>query len=85
MIDFELAIRFSADIPVEERVCVGLPSGGSLPGPSARPMPPEVLSGNPYDPFKLDVWQLGESISDFKVRPIYAATSALLILIVSAR
>ncbi|PIL28177.1 hypothetical protein GSI_09714 [Ganoderma sinense ZZ0214-1] len=42
------------------------PSGGSLPGPSGRPMPPEVLSGEPYDPFKLDVWQLGKSVSDFK-------------------
>ena len=68
MIDFELAIRFPADIPQEERVCVGLPSGGSFPGPSERPMPPEVLSGEPYDPFKLDVWHLGKSFSDFKVR-----------------
>ncbi|PIL28179.1 hypothetical protein GSI_09716 [Ganoderma sinense ZZ0214-1] len=68
MIDFELAIRFPLDSPKEERVCVGRPSGGSesLPGPSGRPMPPEVLSGQPYDPFKLDVWQLGNSISDLK-------------------
>nr|VWP02319.1 Serine/threonine-protein kinase SMU1 (EC [Ganoderma boninense] len=67
MIDFELAIRFPLDSPKEARVCIGRPSGGSLPGPSGRPMPPEVLSGEPYDPFKLDVWQLGNSISDFKV------------------
>ncbi|PIL28181.1 hypothetical protein GSI_09718 [Ganoderma sinense ZZ0214-1] len=66
MIDFELAIRFPLDSPKEARMCVGRPSGGSLPGPSGRPMPPEVLSGEPYDPFKLDVWQLGNSISDFK-------------------
>nr|VWO99831.1 N/A [Ganoderma boninense] len=66
MIDFELAVCFSLDSPEEERVCIGRPSGGSLPGSSGRPMPPEVLSGKPYDPFKLDVWQLGKSISDFK-------------------
>ncbi|PIL24527.1 hypothetical protein GSI_14283 [Ganoderma sinense ZZ0214-1] len=66
VIDFELAIRFPLGSPKEERVCVGRPSGGSLPGPSGRPMPPEVLSGEPYDPFKLDVWQLGDSLSDFK-------------------
>ncbi|KAM5532920.1 hypothetical protein V8D89_013386 [Ganoderma adspersum] len=66
MIDFELAIRFPMDSSEEERLCIGRPSGGSIPGSSGRPMPPEVLSGKPYDPFKLDVWQLGKSISDFK-------------------
>lgn len=33
----------------------------------SRDVPPEVKSGEPYDPFKLDVWQLGTGISDFKV------------------
>ncbi|PIL28175.1 hypothetical protein GSI_09712 [Ganoderma sinense ZZ0214-1] len=66
MNDFELAVCFPDDMPPEERVCIGPPYGGSLPGHSGRPMPPEVLSGKPYDPFKLDVWQLGTSINDFK-------------------
>ncbi|TBU35396.1 kinase-like domain-containing protein [Dichomitus squalens] len=64
--DFEIAIHFTKDVPQEKRVCIGRPSGGSLPGPSGRPMPPEVDSGRPYDPFKLDVWQLGTSFNDFK-------------------
>ena len=41
-------------------------------------MPPEVLSGKPYDPFKLDVWQLGKSISDFKVPSMASVTFTLL-------
>ena len=69
MIDFELAVRFPLDSPKEERVCVGPPSGGSLPGGTKRPMAPETLSDKPYDPFKLDVWQLGRSFSNFKVPP----------------
>ncbi len=80
MIDFELAIRFPMDSPQEERVCIGRPSGGSLPGPSGRPMPPEVLSDKPYDPFKLDVWQLGSSVSDFKVPSVVYVVFAFLIL-----
>ncbi|KAG5353004.1 hypothetical protein C0989_011152 [Termitomyces sp. Mn162] len=27
---------------------------------------PEVESGRPYDPFKLDVWQLASSLHEFK-------------------
>ena len=65
--DFELAIMFPMDSTFEERLCVGPPLGGSIPDYNARPMPPEVLSGKPYDPFKLDVWQLGTTFSDFKV------------------
>ena len=40
-------------------------------------MPPEFLSGEPYDPFKLDMWQLGKSFSDFKVPSINCITSTL--------
>ena len=29
--------------------------------------PPELHTGKPYDPFKLDVWQLGTTFNDFKV------------------
>ena len=85
MIDFELAVRFPLNSPHEERTCVGRPSGGSLPGPSGRPMPPEVLSGEPYDPFKLDVWQLGNSLSDFKVPPVGSVASSVLTGMLSVR
>ncbi|KAG5719374.1 hypothetical protein E4T56_gene13533 [Termitomyces sp. T112] len=52
LIDFEVAMQFSEDCPIEQRVC--------------RQCPPEVKSGKPYDPFKLDVWQLASSLHKFK-------------------
>ncbi|RPD56366.1 hypothetical protein L226DRAFT_573966 [Lentinus tigrinus ALCF2SS1-7] len=64
--DFEVAVYFPPEVPEEERRCTGLPMGGSFPDHYGRPVPPEVESGKPYDPFKLDVWQLGTSFSDFK-------------------
>ena len=70
LIDFEVAIQFPADCPDSERVSMGLPLGGSFTEPEyyARPHAPEFTSGIAYNPFKLDVWQLGTSFSDFKVR-----------------
>nr|VWO99832.1 Uncharacterized protein [Ganoderma boninense] len=50
MIGFDLAVSFPEDSPPEEH----------------RPVAPETLSDKPYDPFKVDVWQLGMSFSDFK-------------------
>ena len=69
LIDFEVAIQFPEDCSPEERVCVGPPLGGSFPSPEMynRQVPPEVESGKPYDPFKLDVWQLASSLHEFKV------------------
>ncbi|EIW51783.1 uncharacterized protein TRAVEDRAFT_136543 [Trametes versicolor FP-101664 SS1] len=66
--DFETAVRFSVDVPPHERICTGLPLCPSfaLPERYFRPVPPEVSSGNPYDPFKLDVWQFGISLIDFR-------------------
>ncbi|CDO75227.1 hypothetical protein BN946_scf184895.g7 [Trametes cinnabarina] len=64
--DFETAVRFAQDVPSAERVCVGLPLSESFPQGYTRPVPPEVASGKPYDPFKLDVWQFGQSLSDLK-------------------
>ncbi|KAG5719375.1 hypothetical protein E4T56_gene13531 [Termitomyces sp. T112] len=52
LIDFEVSVQFSEDCPIENRVC--------------RQCPPEVESGKPYDPFKLDVWQLASSLHKFK-------------------
>ena len=70
LIDFEVAIQFPVECPDSERVSMGLPLGGSFPEPEyyARPHAPEFASGIAYNPFKLDVWQLGNSFSDFKVK-----------------
>jgi serine/threonine protein kinase len=70
LIDFEVAIQFPAECPEYERVSTGLPLGGSFTEQEhyARSHAPEFASGKPYSPFKLDIWQLGISFSDFKVR-----------------
>ena len=72
LIDFEVAIQFPAECPDSECVSMGLPLGGSFdfahPEKYARRHAPEFASGMAYSPFKLDVWQLGISFSDFKVR-----------------
>ena len=70
LIDFEVAVQFPMECPETERLSIGLPLGGSFTDPEqyARPHAPECASGIPYSPFKLDVWQLGISFSDFKVR-----------------
>jgi hypothetical protein len=49
---------------------MALPIDGSFLEPEkyGRPHAPEFSSGIAYSPFKLDVWQLGISFSDFKVR-----------------
>lgn len=71
IIDLECAVEFSAESPPEERRCIGYPLDGSFEGCEQedynRSVPPEVASGKPYDPFKLDVWQLGSSLSGFQV------------------
>ncbi|KAI0317822.1 hypothetical protein OF83DRAFT_1057980 [Amylostereum chailletii] len=68
LIDFEVAIEFHPDCPLVDRVCTGCPLGGSFTQLEtySRPRIPEMDSGEPYDPFKLDVWQLGNSLSNFK-------------------
>ncbi|KAF9538437.1 hypothetical protein CPC08DRAFT_701157 [Agrocybe pediades] len=52
----------------EQCVTTGLPVVGSFGNPAdyARPFPPECTTGYPYNAFKLDVWQLGSSLDDFK-------------------
>ena len=64
LIDFETAVQFPEGCPLSERVSVGLPVEGEQ---YCRPLAPEFASGNAYNPFKLDVWQLGYSLSKFKV------------------
>ena len=70
LIDFEVAMQFPSECPENERVSIGLPLGGSFTEPEyyGRPRAPEFASGIAYSPFKLDIWQLGNSFSDFKVR-----------------
>ncbi|TRM63892.1 hypothetical protein BD626DRAFT_568504 [Schizophyllum amplum] len=68
LIDLETAIEFPADCPPSERTCTGLPNISSLAGDPdvyAPPRIPEMATGEPYDPFKLDVWQLATSFEDF--------------------
>ncbi|KIM38986.1 hypothetical protein M413DRAFT_419349 [Hebeloma cylindrosporum] len=68
LIDFETAIAFPPELPIDECIVTGFPVGGSVSQPEmySRPHAPEFSSGKPYSPFKLDVWQLGNSFSDFK-------------------
>ncbi|KAH9900811.1 hypothetical protein C8Q73DRAFT_219752 [Cubamyces lactineus] len=69
LIDFEVAVMFPHSMEAAECLVSGYPIGGSFPDDIkeyAHPVPPEVISGKPYDPFKLDVWQLGTSLKDFK-------------------
>ena len=67
LIDFETAVQFPAGCPSIERVSVGFPVNVTE-EQYARPHAPEFASGKAYSPFKLDVWQLGKSLCDFKVR-----------------
>ncbi|KAK7450546.1 hypothetical protein VKT23_012855 [Stygiomarasmius scandens] len=64
LIDFEVAVEFPAFTPPEQRICHGLPVGGSFPNKDeyGRPSPPDVLEGQGYDPFRLDVWQLTHDV-----------------------
>ena len=63
LIDFETAVQFPAGCSLAERVSVGCPVVEKY----GRPHAPEFASGKEYSPFKLDIWQLGHSFSEFKV------------------
>ncbi|TRM63884.1 hypothetical protein BD626DRAFT_568499 [Schizophyllum amplum] len=81
LIDFEVAVEFSGDSVPSERVCIGPPCIGSLSDPTrySAPCIPEMCTGEPYDPFKLDVWQLGTSLLDFDstLPPVQAVLQAM--------
>lgn len=68
LIDFEVAIQFPSECPLDQCTTTGFPLGGSFTNPATygRPHAPEFTSGKPYSPFKLDIWQLGTSLNDFK-------------------
>ena len=82
LIDFEVAIQFPPECPESERVSIGFPLGGSFTEPEhyARRHAPEFASGVAYSPFKLDVWQLGISFSDFKVRHSFHVFTVIFLL-----
>ena len=64
IIDYEVAVSFPEDASMDSCACVGPPVGGTAyPGDWARALPPEVMSGEHYSPFKLDVWQFGWSFT----------------------
>ncbi|KAF8523035.1 kinase-like domain-containing protein [Gautieria morchelliformis] len=56
--DFELAVCYERDSHPSTRVVSGLPTKGLL-GKYGRAVAPEMLSEQPYCPFRADVWQLG--------------------------
>ncbi|KAI0360320.1 hypothetical protein OH77DRAFT_672826 [Trametes cingulata] len=66
--DFETAVRFTDDVPAAARVCTGLPLCCTFPTPDRyfRNLAAELSTGEPYDPFKLDMWQFGDSFRDFR-------------------
>ncbi|GJE86788.1 kinase-like domain-containing protein [Phanerochaete sordida] len=67
IIDLETAVEFPEACPLHERRCARLKLPlGVPPEEYARPVPPEILDGQPFDPFKVDVWQFGTGFSSFK-------------------
>ena len=77
LIDFEVAVEFASECPSDEQLCTGLPIGTGFAAESyARRHAPEFASGRPYNPFKLDIWQLGTSlVSRFKASGISFCSS----------
>ncbi|TFK33304.1 kinase-like domain-containing protein, partial [Crucibulum laeve] len=70
LIDFEFAIEFPDNTLPSECVSIGYPLDDVVQSQDnlgyGRPIPPEVDSGHPYNPFKLDIWQLGDGLREFK-------------------
>ncbi|KAF8959176.1 kinase-like domain-containing protein [Flammula alnicola] len=62
LIDFETAVDFPEDSSPSERLSLDFPFPDLT--EYARPMPPELESGNPYCPFKLDIWQFGSVLHE---------------------
>ncbi|KAF8878122.1 kinase-like domain-containing protein [Gymnopilus junonius] len=62
VIDFESAIEFPEDSLASERLCSGVP----VPPREIyrRRIPPELENDEPYNPFKLDIWQFGSNIHE---------------------
>lgn len=76
LIDFEVVVEFALECTPSNRVCTSLPIGpGFATERYARRHAPEFASGRPYNPFKLDIWQLGTSlVSQFQVSRICSSS-----------
>ena len=61
IIDFETAVEFPENSLESERICSSLPIPKEL---YSRPVPPEAENGEPYCPFRMDVWQFGKELQD---------------------
>lgn len=85
IIDFEFAIEFSPNCPVEDRVCTGYPLARWYPQEEyLRPYPDELDEDKPWCPFKLDLWQLAYTFTHrIEVCIFYLCTCQYLQLIVS--
>jgi hypothetical protein len=58
--DFEFSVCFDPASDLSTRLVTGLPiSTMGDPSKYGREKAPEMLSDNPYCPFRTDVWQLG--------------------------
>lgn len=68
LIDLGVAVMFPPECPADDCISIGPPVGGSFPDSEkyARPCPPELENGEPYNPFKLDVWQLALCFTEFR-------------------
>lgn len=68
LIDLGVAVMFPPECPADDCISISPPVGGSFPDSEkyARPCPPELENGEPYNPFKLDVWQLALCFTEFR-------------------
>jgi len=65
LIDFEVAVEFPEELSFADCVVTGCPFGGSFAQSGySHPLAPEMLTGQLYSPFKLDVWQFGYYFKD---------------------
>ncbi|KAL8280989.1 hypothetical protein RQP46_006668 [Phenoliferia psychrophenolica] len=71
--DFEWSIQFPEESEPASRLVMGIPleKYGVTLEEYNRPLPPEVLTGQPYCPFAMDVYQLGKALHPiFEVRSV---------------
>ena len=77
--DFEFAVTFDPDSEPSSRTVTGLPITGIRSGEYARKPAPEMLSGDPYCPFRADIFQLGTMFNScFGVRVRFRVFFSLL-------
>ncbi|KAL8291752.1 hypothetical protein RQP46_002010 [Phenoliferia psychrophenolica] len=61
--DFEWSVQFPADSPETSRLVTGMPFEKYFTLEEyGKPLPPEVSSRQPYCPFRMDVYQVGQAL-----------------------